>query len=313
MVARPPITVVGAGVVGLSCALRLLEEGYAVDVVTREPPLETTSAIAGGFWFPHLVLPIERVKAWSAEGYAALADLAATAPESGVRLVHGRERRDARPADEELWWAEAVADLEVGDDGFSFTSPVVEMPVYLPWLAARVEAAGGRFVLRELTGLAGLTELTGSPGDRIVVNCSGLGARELVGDTTVHPVRGQVVLLEPCGVEEWAMDERNGSTYVFPRGGDVVVGGTEDHHAWDRTPDPATAAAILARATALVPALAGARVLGHRVGLRPARPAVRLEREGRVVHCYGHGGAGVTLSWGCASEVVRLVGAPPAG
>ena len=49
-------------------------------------------------------------------------------------------------------------------------------------------------------------------------------------------------------------------------------------------------------------------MLGHAVGVRPARPAVRLERAGDVVHCYGHGGAGVTLSWGCADEVIRLVG-----
>jgi D-amino-acid oxidase len=36
---------------------------------------------------------------------------------------------------------------------------------------------------------------------------------------------------------------------------------------------------------------------------------VRLEAEGRVVHCYGHGGAGVTLAWGCAVEVAALLGA----
>jgi D-amino-acid oxidase len=59
-----------------------------------------------------------------------------------------------------------------------------------------------------------------------------------------------------------------------------------------------------------VPALAGARVLKHRVGLRPARPSVRVERDGDVVHCYGHGGAGVTLSWGTADEVSELVGRP---
>jgi D-amino-acid oxidase len=57
-----------------------------------------------------------------------------------------------------------------------------------------------------------------------------------------------------------------------------------------------------------VPELRDARVLRHKVGLRPARPAVRLERDGDVVHCYGHGGAGVTLSWGCAEDVAALAG-----
>ncbi|WP_435742097.1 DNA polymerase Y family protein, partial [Nocardioides sp. SYSU DS0663] len=56
-----------------------------------------------------------------------------------------------------------------------------------------------------------------------------------------------------------------------------------------------------------IPPPAPARVLRTKVGLRPARPSVRLERQGRVVHCYGHGGAGVTLSWGCAEEVVTIL------
>ena len=89
----------------------------------------------------------------------------------------------------------------------------------------------------------------------------------------------------------------------------VVVGGTDDEGDWSRTAVAARSrSAILERAIRLVPALAGAEVVAHRVGLRPVRPEVRLDVEGRVVHCYGHGGAGVTLSWGCADEVSRLVG-----
>jgi D-amino-acid oxidase len=68
------------------------------------------------------------------------------------------------------------------------------------------------------------------------------------------------------------------------------------------------AAGVVARTLDLVPEIAHARVLRHKVGLRPARPAVRLERVADVIHCYGHGGAGVTLSWGCADEVAALAG-----
>ncbi|HEY2792992.1 MAG TPA: FAD-dependent oxidoreductase, partial [Micromonosporaceae bacterium] len=68
------------------------------------------------------------------------------------------------------------------------------------------------------------------------------------------------------------------------------------------------AAGIVARCAAIDPRLASARVLEHRVGLRPSRPSVRLEavaQNGRtVIHNYGHGGSGVTLSWGCADDVV---------
>jgi D-amino-acid oxidase len=125
------------------------------------------------------------------------------------------------------------------------------------------------------------------------------------------PVRGQVVVLSQVGVTRWSLDG-SGLTYVVPRSNDIIVGGTDVEGEWDVEPDPDVAAAILARATALVPELADAAVLGHKVGLRPARAEVRLEVEqvsggGRVVHCYGHGGAGVTVSWGCADEVAALV------
>ena len=86
-----------------------------------------------------------------------------------------------------------------------------------------------------------------------------------------------------------------------------VLGGTAIEGEWSRTPEPAVAASILERAARIEPRLADARVLRHKVGLRPARPAVRLERVGDVVHCYGHGGCGVTVSWGCADDVVGLV------
>ena len=119
------------------------------------------------------------------------------------------------------------------------------------------------------------------------------------------------VLLEQVGVSRWWLDEA-GSTYVIPRRHDIVVGGTDEEGVWDRTPDEGVGKELLARARDLVHELRGARVLRHRVGLRPARPTVRLEAVttatgGTVVHCYGHGGAGVTLSWGCADEVASLV------
>ena len=140
----------------------------------------------------------------------------------------------------------------------------------------------------------------------MVVDASGLGARLLAEDRSVTPVRGQVLYVEQVGLDRWWLDSA-GLTYVVPRAHEIVVGGTDEEGRWNLTPDPAVAARILARASALVPALAGARVLRHKVGLRPGRPAVRLEEERvgstRVVHCYGHGGAGVTLSWGCAADV----------
>ncbi|HEV2744518.1 MAG TPA: FAD-dependent oxidoreductase, partial [Rubrobacter sp.] len=102
-----------------------------------------------------------------------------------------------------------------------------------------------------------------------------------------------------------------GVTYIVPRSRDCVLGGTAEEGEWGTKPDPGTAAAILRRCSALEPRLAGAEVLGHGVGLRPGRSEVRLAREAgdglTLVHNYGHGGSGITLSWGCAEEALRLV------
>ena len=302
------VIVVGAGVVGLSCAVRLQEAGHHVDVLARDLPLETTSAVAAAIWYPYRAFPYERVTAWSASTYTQLEAIAAD-PDSGVRMMEGTELHRSRVGDP--WWRTAVPTLTRVTamtapyvDGWTFRTPVVEMPLYLPWLAARFEQGGGSITRMALTALPDQAE--------VVVNASGLGARLMAADTGVLPVRGQVVYVEQLGLDRWWLDGE-GPTYVVPRSADIVVGGTDEEGDWSRTPDPDTAARILQRAAVLVPELARARVLRHKVGLRPARPQVRLEREelgdGRaVVHCYGHGGAGVTLSWGCADEVATLVG-----
>lgn len=295
------VLVVGAGVVGLTCAVRLLEEGHRVDVLARDLPLETTSAIASALWYPYLSLPRERVLRWGAVSFAEFVALSGDS-ESGVRMVTGTEVHRRQVV--EPWWREAVpaVDRETSlpdgyRDGWTFRSPVVEMPTYLRWLTGRVEQLGGTLTRMNLSVLPS--------GADLVVNCAGIGSRLLAADRTVAPVRGQVVHVEQFGLDRWWLDAE-GPTYVVPRSRDVVVGGTEESGEWSRTPDPATARDILARAARLVPELAGATVLRHKVGLRPVRPTVRVERVDDVIHCYGHGGAGVTLSWGTAEEVVAL-------
>ncbi len=303
------VIVVGAGVVGLTCAVRLLERGHDVAVLARDLPLETTSAVAPALWYPHRAYPFERVTGWARTSYNTFAELA-TDPETGVVMREGTEL--LRTPEVRPWWAEAVPELAPTQDvasgyaaGWSFSAPVVETPVYLPWLRLRVEQLGGTVTRIALPAMPS--------GADLVVNAAGLGARLFGEDPSVVPVRGQVVVVEQVGLERWWLDA-SGPTYVVPRSRDIVVGGTEDEDGWAPEPDPAVGEELLGRATQLVPQLRGARVLAHRVGLRPARPSVRLEAavsaDGRrVIHCYGHGGAGVTLSWGCADEVADLAAA----
>lgn len=125
----------------------------------------------------------------------------------------------------------------------------------------------------------------------------------------MRPVRGQLVVVENPGVREWfaeADPASSATTYFFPQPGGLVLGGTAEADDWRTEPDPGTAEAIVARCARVRPEIADARVTAHRVGLRPSRDGgVRIEAEelpggGLLVHNYGHGGAGVTVAWGCA-------------
>lgn len=308
------VRVVGAGVVGLTSALRLAEAGHQVEVVAAELGEGTTSSVAAALWYPYRATPTEQVIRWLAASYVALDALAAD-PRTGVRLRSGRELFGEPVADP--WWRSAVPDLArvpAGQlpagyrDGYRLTVPVVDMALHLQWLVARLRDRGAGIRTERLTGLAAALA-----GVDVAVNCAGLGARELAADRTLSPVRGQIVVVEQFGLTEWLLDQDDPDrlTYIVPRSDTVILGGTSEDGDADREVRPVTAEAILARCTALAPAVATARVLGHRVGLRPARPAVRLETElltaGPVVHCYGHGGAGVTLAYGCAAEVAEQV------
>jgi D-amino-acid oxidase len=291
--------VVGAGVVGLTTAVCLRERGVEADVVTRDEPADTTSAVAAALWYPYRALPADRVTAWSAATYEHLAGLAG---EAGVRMLPGTEL--LAPAAPDPWWRDAVPDVRRTADGLRFTAPVVDMSVHLPWLAARLRSLGGHIERRTVRSL---DELDADA----IVNCAGLGARELADDRSLTAVRGQIVRVAAPEVREWLVDDREPEhlVYVVPREHDVVLGGTAQEGEEDREPDPATTEAIRARCAEAVPAVRNAPIVSVAVGLRPARPSVRLEVEGRVVHCYGHGGAGVTLAWGCAVEVAALLGA----
>ena len=149
-------------------------------------------------------------------------------------------------------------------DGWTFVAPVVEMPVYLRWLAGRVEELGGTLTRMALTALPDQAE--------VVVNATGLGARRMADDPSMVPVRGQVVYVEQVGLDRWWLDGA-GPTYVVPRAHDIVVGGTDDEGEWDRRPDPDVAEADpRAGDRRWCPRWPRARVLGHKVGLRPGRP-----------------------------------------
>jgi len=311
---EPEIIVVGGGVSGLSCASELARAGRRVTVWTAAPPEQTTSAVAAAFWYPYRAEPIERVGPWAAVGYERFASIAADmsrGPKAGVTMREAIEIF-AEPRPDPPWsryvdmFRHAMPDeLPPGyGHGLVFEAPVIEMSRYLPWLVGELGRLGVEVIERELHSLAPALAVA-----RVVVNAAGLGARELVGDPRVYAVRGQIVRCERLGIERVIIDEHSagGISYIIPRAHDVVLGGVADEHDEDPRERPEQTKSIIERCTRLDPALAATALLDVKVGLRPCRDAVRLETEDHgeqlVIHNYGHGGSGVTLSWGCAEEV----------
>lgn len=317
------VCVVGAGVIGLTCAMRLAESGHSVHILTAAPAAESVSAVAAAIWFPYRALPQERVLAWSMSSLAVFEALAED-PTTGVALRYGIQlhRRD----DPDLRWAERLAGLVrlaadelppwIGSSpsilgGVRARLPIIVMSRYLAWLERRCSELG----ITTASGVLGTVGAADPTADAVVV-AVGMGATALLGDGEMTPIRGQVVRLANPGLTDWILDEDDPDQfcYVIPRFDDVVCGGTADVVRRSLKPDSAIEAALLARARALVPDLVNAPIVSRAVGLRPGRTEVRLERcdeldpAGRpVVACYGHGGAGVTMSWACADEVVALI------
>ena len=306
-------TIVGAGVSGLSSGIRLLESGHDAHIVSDKFSPETVSDVAAAIWYPFLVKPAERADTWGIVTYDVLESLCGSTPEAGVRMIDGREYLrevvDPPPWNDEIAAFRILEDSEIHDGyvfGWEFRAPVIDMQLYMPWLKNRFEELGGTFEKRFVERLQDLD------GD-IVVNCVGLGAIELCNDEEVKPARGQVIFIEQDpGVGHFDQQPET-LTYTIPRTNYTVLGGTAQVGDWGLEIRDEDNDLILSKVEAIWPDLDRSKIIGGTVGLRPSRSEVRLEEERiggtRVIHNYGHGGAGVTLSWGCADEVVSIAGA----
>ena len=305
----PQIIVIGCGVIGLSAARALQLAGYDVGIVTRDLPEQSTSIAAGAMWSAS---DLEgRSRNWAIASLNHFLPLTKQA-NSGVTLQRMREvyaekvpdpwYRDRLPFFQRLSKHEMRGAL-IG--GYLMDVPMIAPPIYLRRLHDQFLAAGGNVEIREIETLSELA--SEAP---LLVNCSGVGAREVAGDEAVYPIRGQTMLLDASGIRVGYMDN-SAIDHIFPRSDGVLIGGVKVKGDWNKQLDPSVAADIMRRCSAIEKRLANAKVLQEFVGLRPGRDEVRLELErradgGAVIHNYGHGSVGYTLSWGCAEDVVAL-------
>ncbi len=309
------VAIVGAGVSGLTCGVLFAERGFQTAIFAEQIGQQTTSAAAAALWFPYDVEPADKVIPWALASYKVLADLIKD-PRTGVSMIELRQYSRASEISIPDWAHPFVMSSgvetsltvsgSVFSSGFSLNVPLMDTTIYLDYLADRFQEAGG--AINEGVHFEKLEDV--DPKFAVVINCAGIGARDLVHDVDLEPHRGQVAIVPKIGNLNCAIVCDDAPLmYVIPRTNDCVFGGTNeisDHLAVD----PTSTSRIVAECSRVLE-IKNPRVLNERVGLRPFRKSgVRLEaeklRDGRTaIHNYGHGGSGFTLSWGCAENVLR--------
>jgi glycine/D-amino acid oxidase-like deaminating enzyme len=198
--------------------------------------------------------------------------------------------------------------------GYAYTGLIANPTVFLPWLTSQLKARGVTFLQRTLTSLSELRNLTNA---ELLVNATGLGAKELVGDGNVYGVRGQTIFV-PCAkkdiLEQATLHQGSHYTYAIPRPSDggIILGGVSQRANTSIDPDLGLRPDILKRVNRMTDGRFDWVDLENPgrdiVGFRPAREGgLRCVREGDVVHAYGVGGLGYVYAFGIAERVVDLV------
>lgn len=225
--------------------------------------------------------------------------------------------------------AKAHGKVKPIDNAISYTSISINAPQYLLYLQARALRFGIVVIKSQLpsdkgfdhalTAAEALAHSKGRAPAALFVNATGLGAYKLCNDHTMFPIRGQTVLVKGEAIAERTRSGNEYASYCIPRpgSGSTILGGTRQKGEWNETPDQQTTQDILERAIWMVPELltgpdGGFEVISVQCGLRPGRTdGPRMEKEivanKKVVHAYGHAGAGYQNSIGSARLVVRLV------
>jgi D-amino-acid oxidase len=310
------VAIVGGGVSGLTCGVLFAERGHRVVIFAEQIGQQTTSGAAAAMWFPYDAEPADKVIPWALATYKTLVDLA-RGPRTGVSMIelHQFSRTGEIQIPD---WADSLVmssaietSLNVPSEfksGFSLTVPLMDTTVYLDYLAGRFQKAGGE--IKNGVRFQKLEHV--DPKFDLIINCAGIGARGLVHDPDLEPHRGQVAIVPKIDNLNCAIVCDDAPLmYAIPRTNDCVFGGTNETSD-NLDVDPTSTTRIVAECSRVLN-INNPQVLRERVGLRAFRKSgVRLEREKLrdervVIHNYGHGGSGFTLSWGCAETVAALI------
>ena len=247
-----PVAVLGSGVMGLSTARLVQEAGFPVTIYAAALPPDTTSNIAGGQFHPFgffradAATPEFKVQYLRALDFSWRRFQIMVGDDYGIRWLPTyvesdspdvREIANFPPINRML--SEAEHPFPAGSM-FRYDTMYVETGRYLRQMMRDFQVAGGKIEVRRLAAPAEIAALQ----ERLVFNCTGLGARDLFGDQELQPVRGQLAILEPQPEVRYAALGAFG--YMFPRADGILLGGTFERDVWDATPQPSDIARILA-------------------------------------------------------------------
>ena len=305
------IAIVGAGISGLACAYLLSRKNYSITIFAKAFSPDTTSNRAAAFWFPYHIRNDRRGIEWCRTSYRVFRQLMDD-PRTGISMKQLIKVVREDVVEDEPVWIEFMPEgsiqmvpkkeLQPGvAKAYDVQVPLIETQIFLPYLKEYLLTKNVAFEQADVKDLQSLQS-----SHDVVINCTGLGARDLCDDKNVVPVRGQVALIETLSDFPIYLDNEK-PLYIVPRKDAMIVGGTYEENIFDEFTEPETIEKILCNAYEVFPQLKKQKIIGSWAGLRPYRPVVRVEREENIIHNYGHGGSGFTLSFGCAEEVVKLV------
>lgn len=342
MTTKLSVAVVGAGIIGTSSALCILESGLNVDLTLiseRFSPATTGDGSAGSL-FPSTLgsqTSQTEIATWFRATYDYLLSWmkSPNADKYGVGIVHGyvlyqtalEERNPIYALSHEiqdvflnfrtLHEKEAKLFGDQYKSGYFYTTVYAECVKFIPSMMQRIRQLGGQIEQGKVESLTSLYS-----NFDVVINCTGLGSRKLVPSdpTPVFPIRGQVVRVKANWVKHMILSPDSGN-YIIPNGDEIILGGTKQENDEHPNPRQKDRDHILNGCYSLIPSLKNAEQVTEWVGFRPGRvkPRIELEyirvdssnktlrRPGVVIHNYGHGGSGVTLFWGCALQVRKLL------
>lgn len=248
-----PVAVIGAGVMGLTTARLIQEAGFPVTLYAKALPPDTTSNISGGQFHPfgHFredqVTPQWRAQFVAAADYSWRRFQIMVGDDYGIRWLPTYSETGGGlepqllptfpPRNRVLAPAEHPFAIETLT---GYDTLYVETGRFLRQMMRDIESSGGRFAVRDFATPAAIAALP----ERLVFNCTGLGARDLFGDLDLRPARGQLAILLPQPEVRYAFTGQAG--YMFPRADGIVLGGTFELDQWETAPEPEAIARIVA-------------------------------------------------------------------